>query len=175
MNPPSRPSVREPDYVFLDPRALHLFRDASGRLRLTVANDRSYLDVKVVRAFPLSDPDHHMAFLDAAGKDRVIGLVADPSELEGASRRLAADAVGHHYFLPVITRVHALTEEFGTVYCDVDTDRGRREFVIKGVRDAIDDLGDGELLIPDTDGNRYRIPDWRRLDARSRGLLERVV
>ena len=37
------------------------------------------------------------------------------------------------------------------------------------------ELGDGELLISDVDGNRYRIVDWRRLDAASRRFLDRVV
>jgi hypothetical protein len=57
----------------------------------------------------------------------------------------------------------------------VETDRGRRQFIAKGMRDAIRDLGDGELFIPDVDDNRFRIADWRRLDARSRRLLEHMV
>jgi len=164
---------REPDFVFLDPKKLKLFKDNSGRLRLTLERDRSYPEVKVVRAFPLSDPDHYLGLLNA--KDRVIGLVADPGELDEDSRKAAADAVGGHYFVPVVRRIRSLREEFGAIYFDVDTDRGRREFVAKGIRDEMEDLGEGELLIPDVDGNRYRIADWRRLDGKSRRLLERVV
>ena len=167
--------IREPDYDSLDPDALRLFRDESGCLRLTVKNDRSYLDVKVVRAFPLSDPDHYLALLNAKAKDKVIGLVPDPGALDDASRRAADDALAHHYFLPTITRIVDLSEEFGAVYCDVETDHGPRQFVVKGIRDAIEELGGGELLIPDAEGNRYRIADWRRLDAHSRQFLERVV
>jgi hypothetical protein len=57
----------------------------------------------------------------------------------------------------------------------VETDHGQREFVAKGLRDAIVDLGDGELLITDVDGNRYRIADWRKLNVASRRFLDRVV
>lgn len=165
--------AREPHFDYLNPAKLSLFRDESGRLRLTVEDDRSYLDVRVVRAFPFSDPARFIGLLD--GADKVIGLVEDPRELEDDSRALAEEALARHYFIPTIQRVVSLTEQYGVVYLDVETDRGPREFVAKGLRDAIADLGEGELLISDVDGNRYRIADWRQLDVRSRRFLDRVV
>ena len=57
----------EPDYDFLDPRHVRLFSDDSGRMRMTVEGDRSYLDVKAVRAFPMSLPDQYAGLLDAGG------------------------------------------------------------------------------------------------------------
>ena len=66
-------------------------------------------------------------------------------------------------------------EEYGAVYCDVKRDVGPREFVVKGIRDAILDLGDGRVLIMDVDGNRCMVEDWPRLDDKSRKLLERVL
>jgi len=165
--------VKEPDYEFLDPKTLRLFRDASGRLRLTIEGDRSYLEVKVVRAFPLSDPDHYIGFLDS--RDKVIGLVVHVEELESASRQMVVEELRRRYFTPTIQRIFRMKEEFGAVYCEVETDHGRRHFVAKGIRDAMEDLGEGELLFVDVDGNRYRIADWRRLDVRSRRLLERVI
>jgi hypothetical protein len=167
--------LREPDYQTLDPSRLRLVEDESGCVRLVVEADRTYLEVKAVRTFPLSDPDVYVGFLDARCRDRVIGMVPDPRELDPESRRILGRLLHAHYFIPTILTVVKLTEEFGAVYFDVETDRGPRHFVAKGVRDAIEELGDGELLIPDADGNRYRIADWRRLDARSRRLLERVI
>lgn len=166
-------TTKEPEYDALDARKLRLFRDGSGRLRLTIQGDRCYLEVKVVSAFPLSDPDRYINFLDS--RDGVIGLVAKPEQLDSASRKLVAESLDRHYFMPTITRIRSLKEQFGAVYFDVDTDRGGRHFVVKGIRDAMVELGDGELLIPDADGNRYRIADWRRLDTRSRRLLERIM
>ena len=164
---------KEPEYELLEPGRLRLFRDRTQRLRLTINGDRSYLDVKVVRAFPLSLPERYIGFLD--GKDRVIGLLVDPAQMDAESQRAAAQALQRHYFVPTITRIHAMREEFGAIYCDVSTNYGRRRFVAKGIRDAIEDLGEGQFLIPDVDGNRYRVADWRDMDARSRRLLERVL
>ena len=173
LAPPS--TLKEPYHESLEPDALRLFRDESGRLRLTIQGDRSYLDVKVVRAFPFSDPGRHVGLLDAGAGDRVIGLVPDPKQLDRSSQEHVGEALEGHYFIPTITAIVGLTEEFGAVYCDVQTDRGPRHFVARGVRDAMEELGHGELLIPDVDGNRYRVADWRRLDPRSRRRLERIV
>jgi hypothetical protein len=123
----------------------------------------------------MSDPEAYFGFLDARCKDKVIGTVADPSGLDGESRAILGRLLHGHYFIPTIHSVAQLTEEFGAIYFDVETDRGPRHFVAKGLRDAIEELGDGEYLIPDVDGNRYRIADWAELDPRSRRLLERVM
>jgi hypothetical protein len=165
--------AREPHYEYLDTRALRLFRDESGRLRLVIENDRCYLKVKVVRAFPFSDPDHFIGFLD--GRDKMIGLVEDPGALDPESKRVADESLRRHYFIPTIHSILSLREQYGVVYVDANTDYGRKEFVAKGMRDAVVDLGGGELLITDVDGNRFRITDWRKLDLASRRFLERVV
>jgi hypothetical protein len=168
-------ALQEPHYDTLQPENLRLYRAESGKLRLDVADDRTYLDVKVVRAFPLSLPDAYLTFLDAGGGDKVIGHLPDPGELDAESLQTAEDALGRHYFIPTITRIHSMREEFGAIYCDVETDRGRREFVARGIRDVLQELGGGELMIPDVDGNRYRVANWHAMDPHSRRLLERVV
>jgi hypothetical protein len=165
--------VEEPLYARLDPARMRLFRDGSGRLRLTIDGDRSFLEVKVVRTFPLSDPDHYLGLLD--GKDHVIGLVVEPTEFDEPTRRTIEEELRRRYFIPTITRVHEAREEFGSVYCDVETDHGRRQFVAQALRDTQEKLGDGRLLLADVDGNRYIINDWQSLDSRSRRLLERLV
>ena len=165
----------EPLCDVLDADRVRLRRDDTGHLRLTIEGDRCYLDVKVVRAFPHSIPDRYLGLMDARGGDQVISVIVDPGEMDPESRQAAADALVQHYFIPVISRVVSLKEEFGAVYIDVETDHGPRHFIARGLRDGMEQLGDGELLIPDVDGNRYRIADWRRLDGKSRRLLERVV
>jgi len=167
------PKDREPHYEFLDPGRVKLFTDSTGKLRMLIEDDRCYLEVEAVRTFPLSEPDRYIGFLDGASK--VIGVVVEPGEMDAGSLLLAQDCLRRHYFVPTIFRINSIREEFGAMYWDVETDHGRREFVVKGIRDAVEELGDGELLLPDVDGSRYRIADWRQLDLRSQRLLERVV
>ncbi|MCP4642341.1 MAG: DUF1854 domain-containing protein [bacterium] len=165
--------AREPHFDYLDPESLRLYRDESGRLRLVIEANRSYLDVKVVRAFPFSQPDQFISFLD--DRDKAIGLLERLDALDADSRDTATAELRRRYFIPTIRQVLSLREQYGVIYVEVDTDYGRREFVAKGLRDAIVDLGGGELLICDVDGNRYRVTDWRKLNTASRRFLERVV
>lgn len=165
--------AKEPHFPDATPADFDLFTDTSGRLRLTMKGERSYLDVRVARAFPFSYPGEYFALQDGAGK--VICMVRRLKDLPEEARKLAEAALDRQYFIPVIGQVKSLREEYGVVYVDVETDRGPKQLVATGLRDAIVDLGDGELLLADVDGNRFRIPDWRRLDGRSRKFLERVV
>ncbi|MBU7004569.1 MAG: DUF1854 domain-containing protein [Theionarchaea archaeon] len=164
---------REPDYEFLDPDKIRLFRSDLGWLRLVVEDDRCYLDVKVVRTFPLSNPDRFYGLLNS--KDKVIGMVMDPSKLDKDSRNICEEELKRRYFTPIIRKLVRMKEEYGAVYCEVETNMGNREFVVKGIRDAILDLGDGRVLIMDVDGNRYMVEDWPGLDLKSRRLLESVL
>ena len=152
---------------------MRLFRDGTGQLRLTIEGDRSFIETKVVRTFPLSNPGRYLGFLD--GKDHVIGLVAEPEEFDEGTRAMIEEELRRRYFTPTIVRVYEAREEFGSVYCDVETDHGRRRFVAQALRDTLEELADGQLLLADVDGNRYRVQDWQRLDLRSRRLLERLV
>jgi len=166
--------IREPEYDEpLDPKRLRLFRDGSGQLRMTIEGDRSYVDVRLAYAFPMLAPESYIGVLD--GRDRSIGVLDRLDGLDEGSRALAEDALRHRYFIPEILRIVQLKEEFGVVYFDVETDLGYREFVVRGLRDSLEILDNGQVLITDADGNRFRIPKWQALDARSRRWLEDFI
>jgi hypothetical protein len=153
----------------LDPARLALFRDHSGRLRATIAGDRTFLDVRVARAFPFSDPERWFGLLDA--RDRSIGLLESLAMLDADSRAAAERALAERYFLPRIEKIEEMREEFGVVYITVETDHGRCDFVVKGIRDSIETREDGSVMFFDVDGNRFCIPDPDALDERSKQLL----
>ncbi len=163
----------EPEYEFLDCARLTVFCDDSRRIRATVADDKSFLDVRFVRCFPNTNPDAFWALLDR--KSQVIGIIADPAELDDDSRSAGLASLEEQYFCPVVTAIRSMKEEFGAVYFDVETDRGPRSFVSKGVRESIEEQDTGNIVLTDVDENRYVIPDWTRLDAKSRKLIAHVV
>lgn len=154
----------------LDPKQVHLFR-SGGLTRLTLQGDRSYIRVTVARAFPLSNPERYLGFLDGGGKD--IGLIADPAQMDPESRRLAMEEVEKRYFVPTVKKIISVKEEFGTTYWKVDTDRGEKEIVARNLRDNIQELSSTRVLITDVDGNRFEFPDLNRLDGKSLGIIMR--
>ena len=153
--------------------ALRLFREPAWALRLTIEGDRSYLKVKVVRAAPLSHPDRYVSFLDS--KDEEVCMVDELKELDPQTLKVVAEELERRYLTAVVESIHSVRNEFGTSYWDVDTSRGRREFVVQNVAENAQWLGARRLLLVDVDGNRFEIPDLDLLDKRSQGFVEEVL
>jgi hypothetical protein len=153
----------------VDPRRVRLFRGPYGVLRCTLDGVKSVLRVKVVRAFPLSERDRWISILDAKNKE--VCLIEDPDQLDPESRRLVEEELEQHYRIAEIVRINSIQNEYRTMYWDVETDRGRREFIVKWTSDTVLWPSPGELLLVDIDTNRFHITDIQRLDAHSRSEL----
>ena len=154
----------------LDPKRMRVFRHA-GVPRLTLQDDRSWSKVSVARAFPLSDPDHYLGFLDGDGKD--IGLLHDPGHLDPESRQIVEEELEKRYFVPVVERVLTVKEEFGTIYWTVETDRGPKDIIVRNLRDNLQELSASRVIITDVDGNRFEFADVSKLDTKSQGVILR--
>ena len=154
----------------LSPETIRVHRQA-GVLCLTIEGDRSWPGVHCARAFPISDPAHYIGFQDRAGRD--IGMLVDPSELDIESRRILERELELRYFVPEVMDVLSVKEEFGAVYWQVRTDRGDKEIVIRNLKDSVHELSGNRAMIIDVDGNRFLIPDTRRLSPQALNILLR--
>ena len=158
---------------WLDPERTSLGRDGDlGGITLFVRDGVRCDRVGMYRAFPLSDPDRYIGFLDDQGRD--LGMVVDLDGLDGSSRKVLEEELEKRYFLPRILRIRRVWEERGRTHWEVNTDRGRRRLGLQDRREGLMDLGSGRWLVVDADGNRFEIPEMERLDRRSRTLLGSV-
>jgi hypothetical protein len=155
----------------LEGGTVELLREADGTMTV-VSEGRKLKGAKIVLCAPLTDPDA-VASVVIDGKEAAVlrGL----SRLSPASRKALEGAKQEHYLTPKIRKVLALEYQFGAVYWKVDTDRGPREFVIKGISQHVRWLSDSRLLLSDVDGNRFEIPDLDALDEDSRDLIGLVL
>lgn len=170
--PPQTPGgTTHPEHV--DPTRIRLFREPAWMLRMTIEGDRSYLKVKIVRAAPLSNPAQYICFLDA--RDEVITMVKEPDDLDPDSQRIVQEELHQRYLTAVIERIHSVRSDFGVSYWDVQTNRGRREFVVQSVAESAQWLSERHLLLVDVDGNRFEIPSLDTLDQKSVGLIDQVL
>ncbi len=108
--------------------------------------------------------------LDAKNKE--VCTIEDPAQLDPESRRLVEEELERQYRVSTITRIYSIRNEYRTLFWEVETDRGRRDFVVKWAADTILWLGPADVMLVDIDTNRFRIPDIGRLDPRSRKLLD---
>lgn len=158
---------------YLDASKLR-FHKRGDALVLTVDNDRSYLKVRAVRAFPLSELNEFIGLFDAISGHE-IGMLRHLRDVDPSARQLIQAELDKRYFIPKITRIIEAKKEFGAVYWDVETDRGKRQFILRGVRDSIHEIEPGRFMISDVDGNRFEVPQIENLDSRSQAVWDRVV
>jgi hypothetical protein len=149
-----------------------LHHDAFGRLVFTDAAGVAHIGVEPVRAFPISEPGRGIAIVDGLGQE--LAWVDDLQMLAAEQRRFLEEELSRRHFLPIVTKIHAIEGLADPTTWDAETDRGRTTFQIKSEED-IRRVARSRVLLVDVHGIRYLIPDYRKLDAVSRRLLERYI
>ena len=161
------------EVTYLDPDKARFFIDAFEDLNLELAGDQTYSRVRVKRAFPLTRDDCFIVVQDRKGEE--IGSLAQLDALDRDSRQAVEDELERAYFTPRIQRIAKVTVANRVPRWEVETDRGPRAFEIYSSRRDVRLLGAGRVLVQDADGNRYEIPDYRRLDPASQSLVEEML
>jgi hypothetical protein len=160
------------DLRYLEPAKLSFFR-SGATLRLTIAEEMSCLQTSVIRLFPLSEPQSYLSL--RGGDNKELGVLMEPGELDAQSRALVMEELERRYLVPVVQRVVAVKERFGTVEWQVQTDRGPRTFTTRELRESVVQPSPGRYLLSDVDGNRYDVRDLQAMDPVSRRHLSQYL
>lgn len=171
----------ESDLVLLTPSAARLFRPApeSATVRLTVENDpnlspdRSYRSVRIARAFPFANPDKYIGIRDSADKD--IGTLVTLDGIDAESRRIISEELERRYFMPIWKRSVRIVDQYGIIEWEMETDRGKRTYLLRNIKDSVQHLSATRVLVTDPDGNRFEIADTNALDARAYDVMARAL
>jgi hypothetical protein len=148
-----------------------LDRSEDGRLDFIDSSGRRQFDVELRRAFPVSAPEGPMAIVAADGTE--LAWIDRLEELELPLRGLLEEELARREFVPVIVAIERVSEDRPAEW-SVVTDRGPHRFSVAHVDDVVL-RPDGGVVITDTSGVRYRIPDPNTLDPRSRRWLDRLA
>lgn len=149
-----------------------LRRDGWGRLILKWDDGREVHSVHPARCFPLTDPDRWISIFDSDGQEVVsIDSIAALSE---ETRALLLAELSEREFMPVVKRIVSVSSEH--LPCDwvVETSRGPTTFVLDS-EDHLRKLEGNRVIITDSHGVRYEIPDRQALDAGSQRLLRKFL
>ena len=149
-----------------------LFRDSLGQLVLCDQEGREHSDVKPIRIFPISDPEHWVSICDAEGNEVI--CIEDLNQLPGQVRHILLEELGVREFLPIIKKIMGISSRFEPSEWQVETDRGETCFILND-EDDIHRLSTYRILIIDAHRIRYLIPDMRRLDSASRRVLAHYI
>lgn len=169
------------ELVRLSPRQVHFTR-RGDTLSLDLGDGRRYPRVVLRRCFPVSQGQSYISVRAAGGADaggdeqEEIGIIEDWTQLEEEDRAAVAAELGLHYFVPQITRVRSIREEFGFLYWAVDTDKGPKDFVMRNsIVHYARQVGPNRWLLIDVNQARYEIADLTTLDAHSQRLVKRFL
>ena len=162
----------EDEVQFLNPKLLKISRNQFAELEAELPDGSVHAPVEPVRTFPLTQPDQYISLIDIHKNE--LGLIEDINQLQKADRTVLAEELEKCYFIPKITKIHALEGRFGTTQWEAKTDSGPVSFDLRSRHD-ITALSGGRVLIKDIDGNRYEIVNYHQLDPKSIALLETQI
>jgi hypothetical protein len=129
--------------------------------------------IEPVRAFPISHPAGLLSICDAEGHE--LTFIEEPNVLRPEVRRMLEEDLGRREFVPVVRRIKRVLADSDPSEWRIVTDRGPTTFLMEDSDNDVRRLGANRILLVDTHGIRYLIPDASRLDAASRRILERYL
>lgn len=153
-----------------------LTRNTFGQLVLTT-NLGIHTGVIPVRAFALTAPSEGISLVSPSGQELVwIDRLLD---LPTTERSLIEEELAQRDFMPTIQRIESVSSFATPSEWSVLTDRGQTTLVLKGEEDIrrLNLYGTGvqSLIVADSHGVQFFVPDRGALDRHSKKLLDRFL
>jgi hypothetical protein len=149
-----------------------LEQDPFGNIKLKLVDGQSYDQVKIIRAFPITNPDQGFAIVDQDGHELV--WFEQVSDLTKDNQAIVEKSLGQIEFIPVIHRISGLNSYALPSIWDIETDRGNTRLKLKNEQD-IRRVSNEALLITDANGIQYLIKNRKTLDKLSKKILDRFM
>lgn len=163
------------DINYLSPADCEFYETSGGLLGLRLGGE-DLGRVALLRMFPLRNPERFVSVRrEIRGRSDArteYGVIEDINAFSGEQRRLIDEELNRRYFVPEITRVVSVKEEYGHTYWTVETTAGGRSFTVFDMNSNLLNMGGGRAMIIDVDGNRYVFPDVSKIGEKALRLVE---
>ncbi|HDH06891.1 MAG TPA: DUF1854 domain-containing protein [Thermoproteales archaeon] len=146
----------------VDPRKVKIEYDEKRNALKVTINHIEYYNIIPRKPFPFSRP-YFVIFVNKDGEE--ICMLKDYRELDKCSRKALEKMLSKIYFVPLIKKIKKITYRSGKYTWLVVTDKGEREFEVRG-RKSIYHLPDGRIVIFDKYDNVYELRP-EKLDKKS--------
>jgi hypothetical protein len=163
-------STKHPPATFADIELLE--RDAQGDLVLQLRDGTRHGSIRPVRGFPISQPDYGISLVD--GEAREVVWIENLSTCDSAICTLIRDELAMRDFLPVIQRIYSISGTHEPSEWDVQTDRGRVQFILNVMED-VRRLDAQRAMVTDGNNVQYLVMNLGMMDAKTRRYLERYL
>ena len=150
-----------------------LTRNPFGKLVWVSAEGESFEGVVPVRAFPVQSPEDGIALVSTQGHELL--WIDQLSGVPQPAQSLIREELATREFMPVIREIVSVTSFSTPCTWKVNTDRGQAEFVLRGDEDIRRIGTEHALLVADSHGIQFLIPDSLALNPSSRKILDRFL
>lgn len=172
MNNCSSPSVLEAEPQVEDglrrltPCNARLYMGQHSVLHCEIDRDALYRGVFPVLMFPIRHPDRFISVCytdEADDKEKEIGIIEDADVFPADQQELIRKSLDRQYHEQVIQRILKIRYEYGLLFFEVETQRGRESFAMPWRNDRAEEHGENGKVLLDAFDNRYVIPDVQAL------------
>ena len=148
-----------------------------GALHVTVEGERIYGGVYAAYAFPVAYTNEFISLMHSTGNGNEveIGIIRDLGLFPAEQAKLVRDALARRYFIHTIVGIHKIGWKYGLIRMDVETDKGRIDFLMQWKHDRAVDYGHRGKVLIDMNENRYLIPDLGKLPASEQHDFTRII
>ncbi len=150
----------------------NLEKDVFGNIRLVLGSGQSHDQVKIIRAFPISDPENGFSIVSQDGHELV--WFESFNHLSEDNQQIVNSSLEQIEFIPVISKITNLNTYALPSIWDIETDRGITKLKLKAEQD-IRRVSAEALLITDANGIQYLIKNRQALDKFSKKVLDRFM
>ena len=154
---------------FLNPDECSFQHNQNGFLVMTL-NGEDKGRVKLIRSYPYSLTDEYICVQDMDNNE--IGILRDLNELAASSANACKKELTSRYYCPTITTVKSIKERMGHFYFETIIDGRTKKFTVRDITRNMRYASADTLLIFDMDGNRYVIPEFEKIEEKSKRILE---
>jgi len=132
--------------------------------------------VSVIRMFPFRFEEKLLSVkienFSRSDKSSEIGIIENLSDFSLKEQEYVRKELKRRYFMPKITEVKTVKEEFGHTAWTVETDAGSREFTVTDLGSNLLKLSEKKIILIDVYGNRYLIEDVYKISDKALKILE---
>lgn len=151
-------------------------RNSFGQLEL-VLDGVTHLGITPVRAFALTAPEEGISLLSTGGQELV--WIDQLGELPEQARHLIQEELNQRDFMPTLEEIKSVSSFATPSEWSVTTNRGATTLVLKGEEDIrrLNLFGPTiqSLIVADSHGVQFFIPNRAALDRHSKKLLDRFL
>lgn len=132
--------------------------------------------VAVLKLFPLSMDKKMLSVrsenYERADNESEIGIIEDLERFNLQQQEIVLHELAKRYFMPAITKVTDVSEEFGHTMWKVETTAGKTEFTVDDMSSNVINLGNNRIMLIDVFSNRFLIEDVSKLEDKALKILE---